>query len=92
MCKTSLDRWLSQARPFHLETIWTGQDEYETVRLPKLAWLAASSESEKKAAVESDDLILKHISGAFYALTVYIGVSLLFFGQELVGERKEEES
>lgn len=60
---------------------------YYNVRLPKLAWWRETNQTDKlehSYAGESDDLTLKHISGAFYALAGCLLISTGVFIQELV--------
>lgn len=57
------------------------------VRLPKRAWWLSTNQTDKLERSdpgESDDLTLKHISGAFYALGACLVFSGVVFIQELV--------
>ncbi|XP_021966504.1 glutamate receptor ionotropic, delta-2 [Folsomia candida] len=85
--KEGFDRWMRWTRPFHLADLWEAQDMYYNVRLPKLAWWRETNQTDKlehSYAEGSDDLTLKHISGAFYALAGCLLISTGVFIQELV--------
>ncbi|XP_021959708.1 glutamate receptor ionotropic, delta-1 [Folsomia candida] len=85
--KESFDFWLSWVRPFHLADFWEAYDMHYNVRLPKRAWWLSTNQTDKLERSdpgESDDLTLKHISGAFYALGACLVFSGVVFIQELV--------
>ncbi|OXA53986.1 Glutamate receptor 2 [Folsomia candida] len=84
--RTNLDRWLSRIHPFHLEAIWTAQDEYETIRLPRIKWLQETNQTDEmtRDLEEVNNLTLKHILGAFYALAACLLISLVLFLHELI--------
>ncbi|OXA46604.1 hypothetical protein Fcan01_18887 [Folsomia candida] len=86
--KEGFERWLGWTIPFHLADLWEEQDMYYNVRLPKRAWWLATNQTDKLKHsdffAESDDLTLKHISGAFYALGGCLLICAGVFVQELV--------
>ncbi|XP_035701231.1 glutamate receptor ionotropic, delta-2-like [Folsomia candida] len=84
----AFDRLLSWARPFHLADVWEEFDMVYNVRLQKRDWWLATNQTEKlerSNVIDNDNLTLKHISGAFYALLASLIVSFAVFIQELVG-------
>ncbi|OXA46521.1 Glutamate receptor ionotropic, delta-2 [Folsomia candida] len=92
--KEGFERWLGWTRPFHLADLWEEQDMYYNVRLPKRAWWLETNQTDKlehSDFVESDDLTLKHISGAFYALAGCLLICAGVFVQELVSYYWERE-
>jgi hypothetical protein len=85
--KEGFERWIGWTRPFYLEQLWEDMDMYYKVRLPKRQWWLETNQTDKLAhsdAAESDDLTLKHISGAFYALAACLFLSLVVFIQEIL--------
>jgi hypothetical protein len=85
--KEGFERWLGWTRPFHLTHLWEENDLYYNVRLPKRQWWLETNQTDKLAhsdAAESDDLTLKHISGAFYALAACLFLSFVVFIQEIL--------
>jgi len=66
---------------------------YYNVRLPKRAWWLATNQTEKLAhdsQIESNDLTLKHISGAFYALGISLALCVVVFALEFLFYHKEK--
>lgn len=61
---------------------------YYNVRLPKRAWWLETNQTDKledfSSFEGSDNLSLKHISGAFYALVGGLVMCTIIFGEELV--------
>ncbi len=67
--------------------LWEERDMYYNVRLPKRQWWLETNQTDKLAhtdAVNSDDLTLKHISGAFYALSACLLLCFVVFTQEIL--------
>ncbi|XP_021960591.1 glutamate receptor ionotropic, delta-1 [Folsomia candida] len=85
--KESFDRWIGWTRPFHLADLWEANDMYYNVRLPKRAWWLATNQTDKLALSDTagnDNLTLKHISGAFYTLTVCLAICAIVFIHEVI--------
>jgi hypothetical protein len=85
--KEGFERWLGWTRPFHLTHLWEQNDLYYNVRLPKRQWWLETNQTDKLThtdVAESDDLTLRHISGAFYALAACLFLSFVVFIQEIL--------
>jgi hypothetical protein len=86
--KESFERWMGWALPYHLAQVWEDCDMNDNVRAAKRDWWIATNQTDKlwdnNEEENGDNLTLKHISGAFYALFGCLLMCLGVFCQEFV--------